>query len=80
MEILQPTVQFNPKIKGRIFHINGFLEDVSLDGYYLVKYVAGENITVLPLDRPNCEYQISTSDIQNEELTVFKLMDLVEAK
>ncbi|MDC6268049.1 hypothetical protein [Lysinibacillus fusiformis] len=80
MEILKPTVHFNPEIKGEIFHIDGFLEDAQLKGFYLVKSVEGNQIIVLDIKKPNNEYRISAEEIQNEELIGMKLMKLVEAK
>lgn len=80
MEILKPTVHFNPEIKGEIFQIDGFLDDAELKGFYLVKSVQGDEITVFDLKKPNYEYKISVEEVQKEDLIAMKLMKLVEAK
>lgn len=79
MEILKPTVHFNPEIRGEIFHIDGFLEDAQLKGFYLVTCVRGNEIIVLDIKKPNNDYRITAEEIQNEELIAMKLMKLVEA-
>lgn len=79
MDILKPTVHFNSEIRGEIFHIDGFLDDAELKGFYLVTCVRGNEIIVLDIKKPNNDYKITAEEVQKDDLIAMKLMKLVEA-